>query len=261
MEVSVGDRPTVEAILAQCEQYWRRTGVDDLTVVDMRRELASHLSEAIDAGKSPSSVVGRDVPAFAEAWAAEQRDPVAAPQPGTARTGRQRGGLAIAAVLLVAVVVALVAVGPKEDNVDDIEMWRWVWLGSAVVLGIGEMVTVGMFMLPFAIGAAVACILAFFNIAVWIQLLAFLVVSIAALWGLRRFATRESEPTHAVGAKRYVGATGTVVEPVDRLAGAGRVRVETELWRATTDLDAVIPAGAEVRVVNVRGARLVVEPR
>ena len=261
MEVSVGDRPDVEVILAQCEQYWRQTGVDEAAVVDMRRELDSHLSEAMDAGKSPLSVVGEDVAAFAEAWAAEQRGPVAILPPGRPRTARERGGLFALAVLLVAVVAALVAVGPKEDNVDDIEMWRWVWLGSTVVLGIGEMVTAGLFMLPFAIGAAVATILAFFDIAVWVQLLAFLVVSVASLWGLRRFATRENEPTHAVGAKRYVNAVATVVEPVERITGSGRVRLETELWRATTDLDAVIPAGSEVRVVDVRGARLVVEPR
>lgn len=265
MEASVNDRPAVEVILAQCEQYWRQTGVADDAVVDMRRELASHLSEAMDAGKSPTSVVGDDVASFAEAWAAEQRGPVSIPPPTSADTPQEarnpRGGLLALGVLLVAVVAALVAVGPKETNVDDIEMWRWVWLGSTVVLGIGEMVTAGLFMLPFAIGAAVACILAFFDIAVWVQLLAFLVVSVAALWGLRRFASRENEPTHAVGARRYVDAVATVVEPVERLTGAGRVRLETELWRATTDLDTVIPAGSEVRVVDVRGARLVVEPR
>jgi membrane protein implicated in regulation of membrane protease activity len=144
---------------------------------------------------------------------------------------------------------------------EDIEVWRWIWVGAFVVLGIGEMVTAGLFMLPFAIGAGAAGILAWFEIAIWVQLLVFLVVSVGALFGMRKFAWRSSEPSHPVGAKRYVDAVGTVTEDVDRVAGTGRVRVETEQWRATTDSDDVIKAGTEVLVADVRGARLVVEPR
>jgi membrane-bound ClpP family serine protease len=46
---------------------------------------------------------------------------------------------------------------------------------------------------------------------------------------------------------------------IDRKTGEGRVRVETENWRATTDGDP-IPEGVEVRVVEIRGTRMVVEP-
>ncbi len=142
---------------------------------------------------------------------------------------------------------------------EDTELWRWIWIGAAIVLGIGEMLTAGLFMLPFAIGAIAAGVLALFDVAVWVQVTVFLVTSIAALFGLRKFAYRDSEPQHAVGAKRYVDAHATVTEPVDRVAGTGRVRMETEMWRATTDLDETIEPGAEVRVIDVRGARLVVE--
>ena len=143
---------------------------------------------------------------------------------------------------------------------DDVEVWRWIWIGALVVLGVGEMITAGLFMLPFAIGAAAAAVLAWFNVEIWVQLLVFLVVSVVALWGIRRFAWRSSEPSHPVGAKRYTDATGLVTEPINRVAGTGRVRVDTELWRATTDVDGIIEPGTEVAVVDVRGARLVVEP-
>lgn len=261
MEVDVTEM-SVNHVLDRCERYWRETGVSDAAVTDMRRELESHLREAAAAGKSPAVVVGDDIPAFAESWAAEQRGPRRrATWNEMRRQGRNGRGFGVFGILLVALVAALVVLGPKEDSVDDIEVWRWIWLGAAVVLGIGEMVTAGLFMLPFAIGALVAGILAFFNVAVWLQILVFLVVSIAALWGMRSFAWREGEPSHPVGAKRYVDAVGTVIEPIDRVAGTGRVRVETEQWRATTDMDGVIETNTEVRVVDVRGARLVVEPK
>jgi membrane protein implicated in regulation of membrane protease activity len=122
------------------------------------------------------------------------------------------------------------------------------------------MLTAGLFMLPFAIGAIAAAILAFANVAVPIQIGVFIAGSILSLWGIQRFAWSNREPMHAVGAKRYVDARATVIEKIDRIAGTGRVRLDTEQWRATTVLDEVIEVGTEVRVVDVTGARLVVEP-
>jgi membrane protein implicated in regulation of membrane protease activity len=159
-----------------------------------------------------------------------------------------------------AAIVVLAVFGPKENNVDDVELWRWIWVIGAAALGIGEMLTAGLFMLPFAIGAVAAAILAFANVAVPIQITVFLAVSVLSLWGLKRFAWREQEPIHPVGAKRYVNARATVIETIDRIAGTGRVRLDTEQWRATTTLDVAIEPGTEVRVVDVTGARLVVEP-
>lgn len=253
---------SVKQILEDCERYWRGTAVPEDAMTDMRRELESHLREATAAGKTPSDVVGADLGEFAEAWAAEQRGPRRrATWAEVRRQSRDSRGWAVWIVGLAAIVVALAWIGPKEASVDDMEVWRWIWLGAVVVLGIGEMVTAGLFMLPFAVGAAAAGLLSFFNAAVWLQVTAFIGVSVASLFGLRQFATRDSEPTHAVGALRYVDALGTVIESVDRVAGTGKVRVDTEQWRATTDLDEVIENGTEVKIIDVRGARLVVEPR
>ena len=265
MEVHVTDRSGIDRIVSDCEQYWLTAGVPRRVVSEMKSELSTHLREAVDAGKGVETVVGTDLPAFAESWASEYRDPADPSAWGEAEKRRRTrreiwsawGWLSVAA----AAILVLIFVGPKEAQVDDIEVWRWIWVGAFVVLGIGEMITAGLFMLPFAIGAGAAAILAWFEVAIWVQLVAFLIVSVAALWGMRRFAWRSGEPSYAVGAKRYVDAVGTVTEDIDRVAGTGRVRLDTEQWRATTDADSAITAGTEVIVVDVRGARLVVEPR
>jgi len=261
----VGDRMSVDEVVADCGRYWIGTRVPQARVEEMKIELESHLREAQLAGKSPETVVGPDLAAFAESWAAEFRAPAAPDawrrQERRARVRRERWSAYGWLVGLAVVVLILIAIGPKEETVNDIETWRWVWLGAAVILGIGEMITAGLFMLPFAIGAVAAAALAFFNVVVWIQLTVFLATSIAALWGMRRFAWRDKEPQYAVGAKRYLDAVGTVIEAVDRVEGTGRVRLDTEQWRATTDLNDVIAVGTEVKVLDVRGARLVVEPR
>ncbi len=265
MGVHVTDRSGIDRIVSDCEQYWLTTGVPRRMVIDMKSELSTHLTEALDAGKSVQAVVGSDLSRFAESWASEYRDPAdPAAWDQAAQRSRSRheiwsawGWLSIAVV----VILILILVGPKEARMDDLDVWKWIWVGAFVVLGVGEMLTAGLFMLPFAIAAGAAAILAWFEVAIWVQLLAFLVVSIAALWGLRRFARRSNEPSYAVGAKRYVDALGTVTETIDRVAGTGRVRLETEIWRATTDTDRVIDTGTAVRVVDIRGARVVVEPR
>ncbi len=141
----------------------------------------------------------------------------------------------------------------------DDELWRWIWLGAAAVFGIGEMITAGFFLLPFAAGAIAAAVLAFANVNPAIQGIVFLVVSILALVWLRRYAAKGDERQASVGANRFSGETALVLDPIDRIAGTGKVRMDTEIWRATTDGDP-IPADSEVRIIAVRGTRLVVEP-
>jgi membrane protein implicated in regulation of membrane protease activity len=147
--------------------------------------------------------------------------------------------------------------------VDEPESWRWIWLGAAVVFGIGEMATPGAFFLaPFAIGAGVAAILAFADVAVAVQWLAFVGVSLIAFAGLRPFARRLDEragSSEGIGSRRLIGRSGTVLEAIepDRL---GLVRVEREEWRAESADRMGIPAGAPIRVTQVQGTRVIVSP-
>jgi len=262
MGANVADR-TIDQILSDCERWWASTGVPAPAVAEMSGELRSHLVEAAQEGKSPQAVVGSDLAAFAEEWAAEYRPPlpVSAPATKTApSTHTDARWLWLTIGVIAAAFLIIVIVVPKEEPVDA-SYWQWIWVGAAVVLAIGELLTAGFFLLPFAVGAAAAAILAFLGVDPVVQLLVFTVVSIVFLAALQRFAKREDEAErHAVGAVRYAGKTALVFEPVNRLTGSGMVRMETEEWRATTDLETTIPSGVEVRILEVRGTRLVVEP-
>lgn len=140
----------------------------------------------------------------------------------------------------------------------DNETWRWIWVGAALVLGFAEIVTAGFFLLPFAIGAAVAAVLAWLDVSPLVQLLVFIGVSVVVLLLLQRFVRRSDERQPAIGANRLVGQRAHVLEAVDRATGEGRVRFDAELWRATTDGDR-IEEGVEVTIVGIRGTRVVVE--
>lgn len=144
---------------------------------------------------------------------------------------------------------------------DDPDTWRWIWLGAAVVLGVGEMATMGFFLLPFAIGALVAGVLAFVGVNLAVQLVAFALVSIVVFAAFRPLAHRldQSSDDHGVGAKRLVGAAAVVLEEIT--AGqVGMVRVGAEEWRAVAADDEPIPAGTQVTVREIQGTRAIVEP-
>jgi membrane protein implicated in regulation of membrane protease activity len=143
---------------------------------------------------------------------------------------------------------------------DEPETWRWIWLGAAVLFGVGEMATPGAFFLaPFGIGAVVASALAFADVPLAGQWAAFLGVSLAALVAMRPLARRLDREggSDGVGSRRLIGKAGTVLETIepDQL---GLVRVEREEWRAESADRSTLPPGSSVLVTQVEGTRVIV---
>jgi len=257
-----------EALAAECERYWQDAGVPRRAAAEMRQELEAHLVAAAADGRTVTDVVGRDVAGFAEAWAAEQwigpgRPPSWHEVEDRRHRRMSRRGMLVtvlvsAAVVVAALLISTVAGATESEGTMDNETWRWIWVGAAVFLSFAEIVTAGFFMLPFAAGAAIAAILAWSGVAPIVQLLVFIGVSLVVLVGLQRFVRHTDQKQLPVGANRFIGQHAVVLEEIDRLAHVGRVKMDTEVWRATTTGDP-IAVGTEVVVTDVRGARLVVE--
>jgi membrane protein implicated in regulation of membrane protease activity len=259
---------TVDQIVRDCARYWTQTDVPRHAVDEMRFELESHLREAEAEGRDPREVVGPNLAEFAEEWASEARRPGSRAFPSwddVTRGGRHAETRSIARISAVlygtafaAIVIAVVLTSGEGGNVEDNELWRWVWTGLALLMGIGEIFTAGFFLLPFAVGGVAAAVLAWLGVHLLVQWIAFLGISIASLVYLQRFIRRQDALEQPrVGANRYVGARAIVLDDIDPVINVGRVRVETEEWRATTDGE-LIPSGTTVTVTGVRGARLVV---
>jgi len=257
------DQGAIARILSECVRYWRETGLSSGVIAEMRDQLAEHLRETTSAGNPPDRVVGSDLAEFAENWAAEYRSraprqawtEVASGERAN-RRARQRE-MILYGLGIVALVVA-VAVSEGDASVDN-EVWRWLWTGFAIVMGIGEIFTAGFFLLPFAIGAAAAAILSWIGVSIMAQWLVFFGVSLVAMVYLRRFIKRQDEAApQSVGANRWANTRGIVLEAIDPLSSSGIVRIGGEEWRAISDQP--IPAGSQVIVREVTGSRLVVTP-
>lgn len=145
---------------------------------------------------------------------------------------------------------------------DEPEQWRWIWLGAAVLFGLGEMATPGAFFLaPFGVGAAVAAILAFADVPIAGEWAAFVGISVASLIALRPFARRldRDGDSSGVGSRRLIGRHGTVLSTITP-EEPGVVRVDREEWRAESSDRSRIPAGTPVLVTEVEGTRVIVTP-
>lgn len=149
--------------------------------------------------------------------------------------------------------------------VDDPEVWRWVWLGAAVIFGLGEMASPGSFFLaPFAIGALIAAIFAFIGAGVIVGWVLFIVISLVAFAALRPLARRLDAlgtSVSGVGASRLVGQQAVVLQSVPPGPdGMGLVRVGREEWRAASIDGSAIPENATVSIAEVQGTRVIVYP-
>lgn len=140
------------------------------------------------------------------------------------------------------------------------DLW-WVWMILAALFIVGEIFTFGFFLLWFGIGAAVAGILALFDLGAAWQWVAFIVVSLVLFLISRRFAERVSnEQPPGIGADRFIGQACVVLETIDNANNAGRVRMDKEEWRADSAEGQIIPEGTRVVVESIKGTHLVVKP-
>lgn len=142
----------------------------------------------------------------------------------------------------------------------DFQPW-WLWMIFAAIFAIGEIFTSGFFLLWFGIGAAIAGVLAIFNIhAVW-QWVSFLVISLFLVAVSRKFADKLTKtPTTGIGSDRFIGKKGVVLEKIDNIRNTGYVRIDKEKWRADSEKDKVINKDEIIIVTKIEGVHLIVKP-
>ena len=142
------------------------------------------------------------------------------------------------------------------------EMPGWViWIIAACVLAVGEMLTLGFFLAPFAVGAALAGLADALGASTAVDFAVFLVVSSLLLLLVRPIARahRRLPPATRTGTAALVGRRAIVLERIANDEGVGCVRVDGEVWTSRAyDEDEVIGEGARVHIVEIRGATALV---
>jgi len=138
----------------------------------------------------------------------------------------------------------------------------WIlWLIAACLLGIGEMHSGGLYLLPFAIGAALAAAVSLLGVGALLSGILFIGTSAVVVGALRPVARRHRHgpPAIRTGAAALIGHRATVLERIANDEGVGCVRIDNgEVWTARSYGEDVIEAGEHVEVVEIKGATALV---
>ena len=134
------------------------------------------------------------------------------------------------------------------------------WAAAIVVFVVVELATVGLASIWFALGSLCALIAALLGAPVWLQIVWFVIISVAALVSTRPLVRKYiNGKTQATNADRVIGRTAVVKERIDDLAATGAVLADGKMWSARTVDGSAVEAGALVTIRAIQGVRLIVE--
>lgn len=141
-------------------------------------------------------------------------------------------------------------------------MSGWVlWALVACGFAVGEVLTTGFFLAPFAIGGALAGAADAAGAGELVAWLVFVFISLATLALVRPLVRTRllSAPPTRTGAAALIGKKAMVLEQIDNHHGVGCVKIDGEVWSARAfDDEHQIPAGTRVEVVDIKGATALV---
>jgi membrane protein implicated in regulation of membrane protease activity len=140
-----------------------------------------------------------------------------------------------------------------------------IWLMLAALLGIAELFTLSAALGLLGGAAVVTAVAAALGVPVAAQLVVFAASAGGSIWLVRPVVLRHLHQPSAqpFGVEALVGRSAEVVRDVS--SRSGTVRIDGEDWSARPchphDPEYVIPAGATVSVMAIRGATALVHPQ
>jgi membrane protein implicated in regulation of membrane protease activity len=138
-----------------------------------------------------------------------------------------------------------------------------IWLIAGVFAAVGEILTAGFFLAPFAVGAFGAMLADLLGAGGVVQGVVFAALTLASFGLVRPIAKRHlyTPPAIRTGTAALIGRSGIVLERIANDEGVGSVRIDGEVWTARSyDEHLTIDPGAKVEIVEIRGATAVVAP-
>ena len=113
----------------------------------------------------------------------------------------------------------------------------------------------------FAAGALVAMIISMLGGELWLQIIAFCIVSGALLAGLWPFIRKFLNPhLTKTNVDSVIGTEGIVTADIDNLNAVGQVKLGGMEWTARSTSGADIPTGTRIRVDRIEGVKAFVSP-
>lgn len=131
-----------------------------------------------------------------------------------------------------------------------------IWVFLAAIFIIFELITTTFFLVWFAVGSAVAAILNYLGFDVYVQFIAFVIVSLILILSTRKFADKITpEPSKKTTADRLIGKHGKIIRKLEE--NNYIVNVSGEEWSAKGEND--ININDEVEIVGIDSIKLIIK--
>jgi membrane protein implicated in regulation of membrane protease activity len=141
------------------------------------------------------------------------------------------------------------------------ENWWALWLTVFLAFAVVEMLTLDLFFIMLGGGALAALVADFAGADLWLQIIAFCVVSLLMVGLVRPVALKhlhKGPPDQRSNVDRLIGESALVMESVS--SNGGLVKIGGDVWSARSE-DGVLQAGQRVVVSAIEGATAVVVPQ
>ncbi|MDL2276437.1 NfeD family protein [Breznakia sp. OttesenSCG-928-G09] len=133
------------------------------------------------------------------------------------------------------------------------------WIILFFVICAFEVATQQLVAIWFASASLICVFLSYLGVDFSIQLIVFIIVSIATLVILRPYAMKRlNTSTVSTNANEIIGKTAIVINDFDPLTKEGRVMIEGMDWAAKTNDDSELQKGNEVIVKQIEGVKVIV---
>jgi len=165
--------------------------------------------------------------------------------------------LAAAVLVGIGALAGVIGLILKGGNAD---MATTIWIAAIIIFGVAEAATAGLTSIWFVLGSVAGLIAAVCSAPIWLQVVLFFVVSIAALAFTRplvvKLMKKDIKPTNA---DMVLGGTARVTERVDNALPSGTVYIDGKTWTARSDDGSIIEPDTAVRILRMEGVKLIVQ--
>lgn len=146
-------------------------------------------------------------------------------------------------------------------SVSDMNFCILVWLVLIIIFIVGELATIGLTSIWFALGAIVALISSFFGASFALQIVLFVAVSLIALAATRPLANKFiNHKVQSTNAQSLIGQEIRIREQVSNIDETGMAVVQGQEWTVRSADDSVTIAPGELaRIKSISGVKLIVE--
>ncbi len=135
-----------------------------------------------------------------------------------------------------------------------------LWAAAIIVFAVLEAVTVQLVSIWFVFGSVAGLVAALLGAPVYVQVIAFIAVSVIALLVTRPLVRKRLKPNVVpTNADRVIGKHGTVFEEINNENGTGLVKVEGQFWSARAEDGEILPPETGVEVLRIEGAKIIVK--